>query len=153
MTHGPGPEERAAIDDLYASYLWALDTRDEDAYAATFFDDAELIEEPPGAPMTRDRGADAVRRFVRAFWSRHEPGHQHRETTRIYLPDPEGRSDHWAVKAYVFATEFDESSYLASVYWSGYYRDVIAKRDGRWGYVSRWIAGWQGDAIEGFTHR
>ena len=37
---GPSPEVRAAIDDLYADYLWALDTQNISRYVGTFWPDA-----------------------------------------------------------------------------------------------------------------
>lgn len=148
----PSPQDRAEIDDLYNEYLWALDTGDSDAFVDTFFDDATILEDQPDGSTWRGSGHGDVRAFVRKY---HDdpafPGHQHRETTRVIRPDAQGRPDTWELRSYVFATRFDVETHSANLYWSGYYRDVVAKRDGEWRFVERWIAPWKGDVLSGFS--
>jgi len=152
--NGPSVEDRFAIDDLYNEYMWALDTGDTNAFVAKFTDDADVWEDQPDGSTWKGSGKDQVREFVLKYHSDpHFPGHQHRESTRVFEADPEGRPEHWAVKSYVFATTFDVASHSAKAYWSGYYRDIVAKQDGEWKFVFRWIAPWKGEVLEGFGGR
>ena len=151
---GPSIADRIAIDDLYNEYLWALDTADTDGWVDTFFPDGFVWEDQPDGSTWKGETPEDLRAFVLKYhlapgWA----GHQHRESTRVFEPDPLGRPDHWAVRSYVFATRFDVETHRADAYWSGYYRDVVAKRDGEWKFVSRWIAPWKGEVLARFEGR
>ena len=151
---GPGIDDRIEIDDLYNEYMWALDTGDTEAYLDCFADDAEVRETQADETVWSGRGREVIRELIEKYHADPGfPGHQHRETQRIFRPDPEGRPDHWWVQSYSFATAFDVASHTANLYWAGYYRDVVAKVDGQWLFVCRWIAPWKGDVLERFTGR
>ncbi len=148
---GPGVEDRFAIDDLYNEYMWALDTGDTEGWLDCFTEDAEVREEQPDGSVWSGIGRDRQREFVLKYHTAPSfPGHQHRESHRVFRPDPEGRPDHWWTQSYIFATIFDVDSHTARLYWAGYYRDIVAKVDGEWRFVFRWIAPWKGDVLDGF---
>lgn len=148
---GPGVEDRLEIEDLYNEYMWALDTGDTEGYLDCFAEDAELRETQADGSLWSGQGREVIRELIMKYHADPNfPGHQHRETQRIYRPDPEGRADHWWVQSYSFATAFDTASHTASLYWAGYYRDIVAKVDGEWVFVFRWIAPWKGDVLERF---
>ncbi|WP_291043446.1 nuclear transport factor 2 family protein [Herbiconiux sp.] len=151
---GPGLEDRVAIDDLYNEYLWALDTGDTQGWLDTFTEDAEAWEDQPDGSTWKMTGKEALRDLIEKYHGDPGfPGHQHREGTRIFRADPEGRPDHWVVKSYTFATTFDVESHTATLYWAGYYRDVVVKRDGEWKLLRRWIAPWKGEVLSAFQER
>ena len=83
-------DDRLLIQDLYARYSWALDTRDTDAYVGLFLRDAVVIENA-AAGAVRVEGHDAIRTWVRRF---HDdpafPGRQHRTSQILIRPDPGG---------------------------------------------------------------
>jgi len=148
---GPGIVDRIAIDDLFTEYLWALDTGDTEGWLNAFADDAEVWETQKDGSIWKGRGRDDLRELIGKYHGNPEfPGHQHREGTRLFEPDPEGRPDHWAAKSYTFATNFDVESHSATLYWAGYYRDIVGKVDGEWKLVKRWIAPWMGDVLSRF---
>jgi hypothetical protein len=151
---GPGADDRIAIDDLYNEYLWALDTGDTDAVVACFAEHAELRETQRDESVWVGNGLDDVREFVLKYHTAPSfPGHQHRETQRVFRPDPDGRADHWWAQSYILATVFDVETHTATAYWAGYYRDIVAKIDGEWVFVFRWIAPWKGDVLSRFGAR
>src|SRR5829696_7595294 len=81
-------EDRAEIEDLYARYMWALDTGDSEGYAACFTPDALVFEVQPDGSVTSGRALA----FVEEGYHQdpHFVGHQHRHDNLVYAPDPEG---------------------------------------------------------------
>jgi hypothetical protein len=149
---GLSVEDRIAIDDLYNEYLWALDTGDTQGWIDKFAPDAEVWEDQKDGSTWKGRGHDELLALITKYHADpHFPGHQHREGSRVFAPDPDGRPDHWAAKSYAFATTFDaDGTYRADAYWAGYYRDIVGKIDGEWKFVHRWIAPWKGSVLERF---
>lgn len=139
-------EDRAEIEDLYNEYLWALDTGDSEAYADCFAEHATLREDHPDGKTREIVGRSAIHEFVQRY---HQTpgfaGHQHRESSRIFLADPEGRPDHYGIRSTTWALKYDGETGHAHLHYAGYYRDVVGKIDGEWKLVSRWIAPWKGD--------
>jgi len=84
----PSLEDRAEIEDLYARYMWALDTGDSEGYAACFTPDALVFEVQPDGSVTSGRALA----FVEEGYHQdpHFVGHQHRHDNLVYAPDPEG---------------------------------------------------------------
>ncbi len=138
----PAPEIRFAIDDLYADYLWALDTQDLGRYVATFWPDAVLEETQLDGSIDARRGADAIEDFAASHFGGYA-GHQHRESNRLYLPDPEGSADRWVLRSYWFTShrEGEEVSFHST----GHSRDIVELREGEWKFVYRWLQRWPGD--------
>ena len=147
---GPSAEDRALIEELYNRYSWALDTGDTDGYVALFAEDAEVTEEARGGGLERKRGHDEVRTLVLKFHENPEfPGRQHRHSQFVYDGDPEGRADHWQVRAYVTTTQTRPGE-APTLYWCGHIRDVVHKVDGRWLILEKNIMGWAGDVLSRF---
>ena len=143
-TRRPAPalEDRLLLDDLYSEYLWALDTGDVEIYIGTFWDDAVLKEDQLDGSTEVFETAEVIREYTAAHfddWT----GHQHRETTRLYLP-AEGRADRWRAQSYWFASHRDAPTNHVEFTSTGYYRDVVEKRDGQWRFLERHIARWPG---------
>jgi hypothetical protein len=90
--NGPSLEDRAEIEDLYARYMWALDTGDSPGYAACFTPDALVWEVQPDGSVSSGRALAFVEEGYHADpdWV----GHQHRHDNLVYAPDPAGRPDH-----------------------------------------------------------
>jgi hypothetical protein len=146
---GPSLQDRAEIEDLYARYMWALDTGDSEGFAACFTSDALVHEVQPDGAVSSHRALSFVEDGYHA--DPHFQGHQHRHDNVVFHPDPEGREDHWQVRAYVFSTYAQRNPPgatehpPATVTWSGFYIDTVAKVDGAWRYVERNIAPWTGE--------
>jgi hypothetical protein len=147
---GPKVEDRLAIFELYARYLWALDTGDTDAYIATFTEDGEASEELADGTLEFRRGRDEIRRLVLKFHEREDfPGHQHQMSQHLFDPDPEGRPDHWLVRSYAWAT-INRPPKPPYLHWCGHIRDIVAKVDGEWLIRKKEIMGWSGAVLSRF---
>jgi ketosteroid isomerase-like protein len=137
----PDPVDRNGIDDMYAAYLWALDTGDIDQYIDTFWDDATLNETQLDGSVESWHGADRIRDFSAGHFGQWR-GHQHRESTRLYLPDPDGRPDRWTLRSYWFTSHRDAESGDVAFTSTGHSTDVVEKRDGEWRFLVRGIERW-----------
>jgi hypothetical protein len=135
------------IEQLYSRYSWALDTGDTDGYIALFTENAELTEEARGGGIERKSGHAGVRELVLKFHTNPEfPGRQHRMSQLVVDPDPQGRPDHWQVRAYVTTTQ-NRPPEPPTLYWCGHVLDTVAKVDGRWLFQAKSIMGWAGDVL------
>jgi SnoaL-like protein len=151
MTALPSPQDMDAIEQLYSRYSWALDTGDTEGYIALFTQDAELTEEARGGGTERKHGHEGVRELVLKFHEDPEfPGRQHRMSQLVVDPDPQGRPDHWQVRAYVTTTQ-NRPPEPPALYWCGHVLDTVAKVDGRWLFQAKSIMAWTGDVLSRFT--
>ena len=133
-----GADDRFAIQDLYASQFWALDTGDVEAYVGTFTADAVL------EMAERHEGRDAIRRFAIAFRAG-DPwllGSQH----AISQLRVEGDGVRATVRAYVqrFHRLPGWNRNNSSVVWVGHYDDVLRKQDGTWRFERQFAKAWEG---------
>ena len=149
----PSIEDRIAFDDLYSSYLWALDTKDVEFYVAAFWDDAVLHETQVDGTVLKFEGREAIDQFTRDMFALPEwVGHQHRETTRLYVPEGDSAQERWFAQSYWFTTHRDDPTNSVEILSTGYYRDIVEKRDGEWRFASRWIERWRSDARHPYRH-
>ena len=129
--------DRAEIEELVARYVHALDTRDADAYAGVFTEDA--VYEIPG---TVYRGRDAIRKIVTDLTQARETrlgnGEQPVDLYHVMsnssieiLSESEAR--HVSYAQTVRAAEGGQFI----VGFMGRYEDEIVKRDGRWQIANR----------------
>jgi len=139
----PSADIRFAVDDLYADYLWALDTQDIDAYVGVFWDDAVLKETQLDGRVEVWHGAAAIRDFTAGHFQGYG-GHQHRETTRRYLPDPAGEH-RWVLQSYWFASHRDAATNEITFFSTGLSLDVVEERGGEWRFAQRGISRWPAD--------
>jgi len=146
----PSVEDTLLIHDLYARYSWALDTGDTDAYVQLYLPDA-VVYETVAEGVREVRGHEEIRRFVMRFHGNPAfPGRQHRTSAIVIAPDPEGRPDHWMVRAYVLTTEMRDGG-PPSIYWCGHTTDILARSGGDWCIASRDIRPWAGDVLARFA--
>jgi ketosteroid isomerase-like protein len=138
---GPAAADRFAIDDLYADYFWALDTQDLPRYLGAFWDDAVLAETQLDETVDTRRGVEEIRAFAESHFGGYA-GHQHRESNRLYLPDPSGSPDRWILRSYWFSTHREDT--VASFHSTGHSKDIVERRNGEWRFVYRWLQRWPG---------
>jgi len=138
----PGADVRFAIDDLYVDYLWALDTQDLPRYLGAFWDDAVLEETQLDGSVDARRGVEEIRAFAESHFGGYA-GHQHRESNRMYLPDPSGSPDRWVLRSYWFTSHREDG--VASFHSTGHSKDIVEFRDGQWRFAYRWLQRWPGD--------
>jgi ketosteroid isomerase-like protein len=135
-------EDRAEIQDLEGRYMFAMDWKDADAYAATFTEDGELDSAAATA-----KGRPAIRAFIRREIDRaaqraaddksgKRPPHMRHNITNLVL---EVHGDHAISKAYW--TEFDNNGddRKPVVGSFGHYEDVLVKQNGHWLFARRHI--------------
>lgn len=132
-------DDRAAIENLQARYLFALDWQDPDAYAATFTDDGVLVSaiaEAKGRAALRaeivkmrenDRAAQTPGLF--AFSRRHV-------ITNLVL-DIHG--DHATGRAYWIGYINDNPDRTPALESYGHYEDDLVKINGEWQFARRQI--------------
>ena len=143
----PSPADRDAIDDLYNGYLWALDTQDIDLYVGAFWDDAVFKETQLDGSVETWTGASSIRDFSAAHFGGYG-GHQHRESNRLYLPDPEGRADRWRMRSYWSTSHRENGDVQLSS--TGHSRDEVERRAGEWRFSLRWVERWPGNLTHPF---
>jgi len=129
--------DRAEIEELVARYVHALDTRDADAYASVFTEDA--VYEVPG---TVYRGRDAIRKIVTDLTA----GREARIASGEQPVDLYHVMSNSSIEI-LGATEARHISYAQTVRaadggqfivgFMGRYEDEIVKRDGRWQIANR----------------
>jgi hypothetical protein len=120
---------------------------------ALFTADAEATEETRDGTIEVRRGPSEIRQLVLKFHNRPDfPGHQHQMAQFVFDPDPQGRTDHWVVRSYAWAT-INRPPAAPHLHWCGHVRDVVAKVDGSWRIRSKQIMGWAGEVLSGFAKR
>jgi SnoaL-like protein len=141
-------EDRIAINDLLAQYVWALDTGAVDLLVDCFTPDAVVIEEVFEEP-DRWEGRENIRRFAEHF--RHVPsfpGRQHHITNTVVRGD----SERCSVRSFALVTECQgEPPYL--IRFAGYWDDKLAKVAGKWLFTERTIRLWDGEVLARFPGR
>ena len=152
-------EERAKIEDLQARYLFALDFRDPEAYAATFAEDGVLdygagkiqgrkaiAEMVAGMKATAERQRAEDKSGLRPAAGRHN-------ITNIVL-DIDG--DKAKGTAYWFHMGNANPERRAQLNSFGHYEDELVKVDGEWLFslrkiyneqIAEWVAGPQNPAV------
>ncbi len=137
----PTADVRFAIDDLYSTYLWALDTQDIDAYISVFWDDAVLKETQVDGTIEVWHSATAIREFTAGHFNGYG-GHQHRESTRRYFPAGE---DRWRVLAYWFASHRNVVENEVTFFSTGLSVDMVERRGDEWRFAQRGLSRWPAD--------
>jgi uncharacterized protein (TIGR02246 family) len=117
--------DRLEIQELIARYCWALDTRDGDAYAATFIPDGVFQ-----GVTTFARGHDQLRALPLAL-------HPDRIETQHWVTNLvlEGDGQRVTARSYAIA-------YRADSYYLAHYLDELVKVDGRWQFARRQFWRW-----------
>ena len=137
--------DRIEINDLMASYAWALDTGDVDSFVACFTPDAVVIEEVFEEP-DRWEGAAGIRKLAEHFRAVPGfPGRQHHLSQLVV----KGNSHRATARAFALVTECrGEPPYL--IRFAGYWDDKLVKFRGRWLFKERIIRLWDGPVLANF---
>lgn len=136
----PSADIRFAIDDLYATYLWALDTQDIDLYIGVFWDDAVLKEAQLDGVIEKWEGAAAIREFTASHFGGYG-GHQHRESTRRYFADP-ASPDRWILQSYWSTSHRVPATNEITFFSTGLSYDIVERRGDEWRFCLRGISRW-----------
>lgn len=130
-------DDRAAITDLFARYVWAYDCTDEEEFLSLFCDDAVVI----GKGVVHRGKADIL------GWFRYLIAMREREGDDIWMHEagqfrfePAGRG--WVV--YAYATHFSANTAKAvrGVRSLGYFTCECAKQAGEWRFRRFSISTW-----------
>jgi uncharacterized protein (TIGR02246 family) len=129
------PEDRHAIEDLYAEYVWALDTGDVPAFLALFTPDG-VFGDTAGNVY---KGQDAIGAYVRMLTtSAPFRGRQHIISHFRYHPS----GAEMGVKAYWLVTKWTKASGAKTVEVSGYSDDVLVRAGSQWRFAQRLVHYW-----------
>ncbi len=131
-------EDRALIEDLQARYLFAMDFRDPENYAATFTEDG-VLDYGGGQVTGRQAIHDVVAR-TRDNAATQQPGEgapmgRHSITSMVITVD----GDKATSVAYWFLIGNDNSEQRAEVSSFGHYEDELVKVNGEWLFSLRKI--------------
>lgn len=134
--------DRIAIEDLFSTYHWALDTADVEGFADTFIETGS-VELQIMERTTRYRGRSGLIDLVESLrvWDRF-PGCQHYAGQLLM----EGGGDRCRVRSFVFATEC-RGKPPYELRFAGRSDDRLVRRDGQWLFEQRLARLWQGDAM------
>jgi uncharacterized protein (TIGR02246 family) len=115
----PSLDDRAAIADLFARYMWALDTGDVDGLVDCFTEDGVLTSPAVG----EHRGHTAIRGFAERFAAYRRNGAQLRHMISNLLIETDGNTGHARCYLTVFETRNDESRHLGPGHYSCHLRN------------------------------
>jgi uncharacterized protein (TIGR02246 family) len=128
-------DDRHAIEDLYAEYVWALDSGDVPAFLTLFAPDA-VFGDTAGHIY---KGHDAIGAYVRALTT--SPpfrGRQHIISHLRFRPS----NGNVGVKAYWLVTKWSKASGAKTVEVSGHSDDVFVHVGGQWRFAQRLVHYW-----------
>jgi hypothetical protein len=153
LADGSYSEDRAQIEDLQARYLFALDFRDPEAYAATFAEDGvldygagKIVGRKAIAEMVADMRATGERQRAEDT-SGLRPAAGRHNISNIVLEIDGDRARGTAYWFHMGNANAERSAQLNSF---GHYEDELVKVDGRWLFslrkiyneqVAEWVAG------------
>ena len=131
-------DDRAAIQDLQARYMFALDWRNEEAYAATFAPDGEM----DSAAVT-GKGRDAIKQEILDMKAREA---KRSEETKKPVPRMRHNITNMALdingdRAHgrAYWTSYTNANGKPEINGYGHYEDELIKIDGKWYFVKRKI--------------
>ena len=130
-------EDRALIEDLQARYLFAMDFRDPEAYAATFTEDGVLDF---GGQVKGRKAIHGMITGMRDSAATQKPGEgapkgRHSITSMVIKVD----GDKATAVAYWFLMVNDNPERKTSLNSFGHYEDELVKVDGQWLFSLRKI--------------
>ena len=131
----PPIEDRVAIEDLYADYVWALDSGNVDAFLQLFTADG-VFGDTAG---NRYKGHDAIRGYVSGLAARPEfRGRQHIISSLRFAAD----GDRVGVTAFWHVFKWVKATGAKTVEVTGHSDDVVVKTGGRWLFSQRVVYYW-----------
>jgi hypothetical protein len=135
--------DRIAIEDLFASYHWLLDTADVEAFADLFAGGA-IVELAFMHGITRYEGRAGMIDLAESLrlWEPF-PGSQHYDDQMLIESDGENRC---RVRSFCFVADCrGEPPYLLR--FAGRRDDRVVRVDGRWLFEHRYVQLWKGNAM------
>ncbi len=128
-------EDRLAIEDLYADYVWALDSGDVKSFLALFTDDA-VFGDTAG---NRYKGHGAIGAYVTDLVnSERFRGRQHIISGKRFSVD----ASRIGVRAYWLVTKWAKATGAKTLEVSGHSDDAFVTVDGRWRFEQRIVHYW-----------
>jgi 3-phenylpropionate/cinnamic acid dioxygenase small subunit len=127
----PSLEDRAAIGDLFARYMWALDGGDVEALVACFADDGALQSPAVG----EHRGHAGIRAFATRFARYRQSGAQLRHVISNLLIDMDGDRAEARCYLVVFETRNGGSRLLGP----GRYDCILRRSEAGWRFENRLV--------------
>jgi hypothetical protein len=115
-------DDLVEIQQLYATYNWALDSGDAEAYAATF---------TPDGVFNNNNGHDAIVKFAQGFHSTLGAHLKHWNTNLMITPSPTGANGQVYLVLVDFATK------PPSIFTSATYADELVKTAQGWRFKKR----------------
>lgn len=140
-------EDRLALEDLMASYAWALDTGDIEGLVNCFTPEATIVEEVFEEPDVWS-GHEGIRALANHYFSAQGfPGRQHHISQTQYTSSIDNVV---TMRSFAFVTEcHGEPPYLLR--FAGWYEDEAHKTDAnRWLFSRRTIRLWDGEVLKNF---
>jgi len=130
-------EERQALYDTLARYVWGMDTGDIEGVVAVFTPDGE-VKDVTGKRW--DAAAGGVRGFANQFLTRpNRRGGQH-HVQHLFVEPAEGGG--YRVISYWVSIRWDAEGDQKAIRAMGSYRDTCVKVDGRWLIKEKIIDPW-----------
>jgi SnoaL-like domain len=134
---GVGMEDRQAIYDLLARYVWGMDTGDIEGVVATFTSDG-VVKDVTGKRW--DAAAGGARGFANYFLTRpNRRGGQH-HVQHLFVEPADGGG--YRVTSYWVSVQWDADSDRKSIRAMGSYLDTCVKVDGQWRIKEKIIDPW-----------
>lgn len=127
----PSTEDRFAIADLFARYMWAIDTGDVEALVSCFTRDGAL--ESPAVGIYA--GRDSIRVFATRFADFQRRGTQLRHVLSNLLIDVDG--DHGFAKCYLVVFQVRDGG--SKLLGPGRYECRLRKEDDEWRFEHRLV--------------
>ncbi len=131
-------EDRAEIEELYASYAWGIDLADPELALSTFAEDAWFDHLWQG----RVQGHEAIRKNLESLWYDRQHwwyGRQHLFNHFIMEPTAEGARVRCFFQIVQFSVDYG-TSFLFGI---GTRDDALVRRGGRWLFQSLHVNAWR----------
>jgi hypothetical protein len=142
------PEDRQAIYDTLARYVWSMDTGDIEGVAATFTPNS-MVKDVNGKRW--DAAAGGVRGFATHFLTRpNRRGWQH-HVQHLLVEPAEGEG--YRVTSYWVSIQWDAEGDKKFIRAMGSYSDTCVKVNGRWRIKEKLIDPWNSASAPMVGHR
>jgi hypothetical protein len=130
-------EERQALYDTLARYVWGMDTGDIEGVVAAFTPDGE-VKDVTGKRW--DPAAGGVRGFANHFLKRPNRGGGQHHVQHLFVESAEGGG--YCVISYWVSIQWDAAGDRKFIRAMGSYRDTCVKIDGQWYIKEKIIDPW-----------
>jgi len=128
-------EDHVAIQQLLATYAWALDTADLDTLRALFLADG-ILQDTRG---NRYEGIEAILAYCAELTSGPEfRGRRHHIDNLLLEPTPEG----YLCRSYWTVTKWDAGTGQKQIDFTGHSRDLYVRQPGGWRIRERLLYYW-----------